>query len=142
MIQRVPVTKNFDINYSKEAIFNAITHIVNVSTGSYQSLKINKPFGLINFLVANGLNGFSVSMALTGNEENKCHIEVTLAPIYGSKVSDPGMLSKILNFFTLLEKQLSGTNISTAAVNKVTGGCMIYILLGIGISIIYLLLNL
>lgn len=134
------------INYPLNEVKAAIMLLFEKFPSKYmlQENDINEVFNTYHFPISNNLNPAIADIALT-EEGDKTRIQITVTNAYGSLSSNSILVGILSDYLLVLGKVLNKESLEdiSQTVNRssVNSGCLILLLVGLGLLVLYVLLT-
>lgn len=134
------------INYPLNEVKAAIMLLFEKFPSKYmlQENDINEVFSTYHFPISNNLNPAIADIALT-EEGDKTRIQITVTNAYGSLSSNSILAGILSDYLLVLGKVLNKESLEdiSQTVNRssVNSGCLILLLVGLGLLVLYVLLT-
>lgn len=134
------------INYPLNEVKAAIMLLFEKFPSKYmlQENDINEVFNTYHFPISNNLNPAIADIALT-EEGDKTRIQITVTNAYGSLSSNSILAGILSDYLLVLGKVLNKESLEdiSQTVNRssVNSGCLILLLVGLGLLVLYVLLT-
>jgi hypothetical protein len=138
MNDRVPIKRDFNLNFSIEEVKKSIELVCSLSKASYKIENKNDVFNSYTLLLIGGLTVLHPSIQLKKISDNETNLILTDNIREGNTISSNEVMDK---FFALLSRSLSGEELTMEVIAKEKAGCFTIIIwiVGFGSGLYYLL---
>lgn len=135
---RVPIKRDFNLNFPIEDVKKSIELVCNLSKGSYKVENKNDVFNSYTLLLIGGLTVLHPTIQLKKISDNETNIVLSDNIREGNTISSNEVMDK---FFALIGRSLSGEELTEEVIGKEKAGCFTTIIwmVGVGGGLYYLL---
>lgn len=140
MNQHIPVTRDFNLNYSIEEVKKSIELICELSSSTFTIKSKNDAFNSYTMTMVGGLTVVNPQIQLKKVSEQETNLVLTCNFKNGNTIASTEIIDK---FFVLVGKSLTGENIDKETIAKEKAGCFTIIIgiVGIGSPLVYYLFS-